>query len=109
MNNITFLLLFVIIIGGGCQKKEADVNPVCMEKAKEILKKDEKTYFKGMISKALLNDISILIVLNRENGAETILDNSCINLFYCCGHTCDCAFPEWKGKIKNTQIVLEVK
>lgn len=110
MNKITFIaLLLMIMIGGSCQKREANVSPICMEKAKEILKKDEKSFFKGTISKGLLKDKSILIVLNQESGAETILDNSCTNLYYCCGYTCDCAAPEWKSDIKQTQTVLEIQ
>ena len=110
MKNLYFTLLFIgIMIGGGCQKKEADFNPICMESAKEILKKDAISFYKGTISKALLNKQSISIILNQENGAVKILDNSCNILYGCCGHTCDCSRPTWLTDIKNEQVVLDVK
>jgi hypothetical protein len=99
--------LFIgIMMLGGCRKKEAIPSPACLEETKIILKKE---FFKGTISKADLDNRIIFIIDNSENGAGTILDDSCNRLYSCCGHSCDCFIPIWVNKIKNKEVIWEVK
>jgi tRNA G26 N,N-dimethylase Trm1 len=95
--------LFLII----CCKKEVVVNPVCLEKAKELLKKDSIQFFKGTISKAELFDKPILVIKNKENGSDYVLDDSCKIIQNCCGYKCDCSYPIWMYKIENKEVVWE--
>ncbi len=108
MKVFSLVILFIgVIIWGSCKKKE--VNPLCLEDAKAILKKDGVTFFKGSIYKAKLEGKTILIIRNSENGAETILDDLCNKLYGCCGHSCDCASPVWINKIKRKEVIWEIK
>jgi hypothetical protein len=107
MKAFSLVALFIgILVLGGCQKKEANLNPDCIEEAKKILKKE---FFKGTISKAELDGKVIFVVNNNENGAETILGDSCNRLYSCCGHACDCLTPIWVNKIKNKEVIWEIK
>jgi hypothetical protein len=102
------IFIMGITIWGSCNKKDSEINPTCLAEAKENLKKENSTFFKGSISKAELEDKSILIIQNNENGVEIIIDNLCTKIYSCCGYTCDCASPPWFNKIKNKKIIWEV-
>lgn len=108
MKVFSLVVLFIsVIILGGCKKKE--VNPLCLDGAIEILKKDSTTFFKGSIFIAKVEGKTILVIRNSENGAGTILDGSCNTLYSCCGHLCDCSVPVWINKIKYKEVIWEVK
>ena len=110
MKAFNLVVLFAgIIIWGSCKKKEADLESICLKDAKELLKKENATFFKGSISKAELDNKVVFVIKNNENGAETILDDSCNRLYGCCGHACDCATPIWRNRIKKEEVIWEIK